>query len=321
MNQTTPQGHERPMPPAIPKNILQGTGSSTLKGTGSPTVKGLLRPVRWVLYLSSAFALVATILLVPLARHTDDYFAWTIRPPLTAAVFGAFFWAAALFGYLSARQRTWADARALLPAAVVFTSLTLAATLIYIDRFHLSGATRFTRLVSSAWLVACWVEPPLLLGAFYLQLRAPGIDPPRADPLPIAFRLLLGLQSLIAIAAGAALCLDPIAVMSRWGWDLTPLTARALGAWLIPLGIVGAQAIWENDWDRIRAAMISLTVLGVSQLVVFGIFYDGLLFENAPAIAWVAYCLLIFLIGGYGAVEASRASRWDTRKHQAASAA
>ncbi len=288
---------------------------------GPSTTRQVIPPLRWLLYLSSAFAVVATILLVPLARHTDDYFAWTIRPPLTAAVFGAFFWATALFGYISGRQRTWIDVRPLLPAALFFTCLTLAATLTYIDRFHLTGGTPFTQLVTYAWLAACVIEPPLLLVTSYLQLRAPGIDPPRSNLLPGSFRVLLGLQSLTAIVTGAALTLDPFAVMAVWGWDLTPLTARALGAWLVPLGIVGAQALWENDWDRVRAAMISFAVLGVLQLVVFGIFYEGLLPGNSQAIAWVAYWLLILVLGGYGAVESSRASRWDSRKNQAAEAA
>ncbi len=287
-------------------------------------VKGVLRPVRWLLYLSSAFASVATILLVPLARHTDDYFAWTIHPPLSAAAFGAFFWASALFAYMSARQRTWADVRPLLPAAIAFTSLTLAATLIHIDRFHLTGADTFPRSVTYAWLAASVIEPPLLLVALLLQARATGSDPPRANPLPASFRLLLGLQSLVAGLVGAALFFDPLAIMFRWGWDLTPLTARALGAWLIGLGIAGAQAIRENDWDRVRPAMISFALLGILELIVFGVFYEGLLLWNPAAIAWVAYCLMVFVLGGYGAVESSRASRtsrWDTRKHQAASTA
>ncbi len=277
--------------------------------------------MRWVVYLGSACALVAAILLIAFARHTDDYFAWTVRPAMTAAALGAFFWAAALFGYMSARRRDWADARAGLPAGIVFTLLALVITFIYIDRLHLSGVTRLTLFLTYAWLAVCVIAPPLLIAAFYLQLRAPGGDPRRTELLPLPYRVLMAIQGLIAIVTGAVLLLNPAPLIPHWGWDLNPLDGRALGTWLVPVGMLVWQAIRENDWERARPALISLTVLGALQLVVFGAYYDGLLLGNASAIAWVAFWLATLFLDGYGVIESLRVSRIGTKDHRAAEAA
>jgi hypothetical protein len=68
-----------------------------------------------------------------LSESTDRLFAWTIKPPLTAAFLGANYWAASFLAFLSARERVWARARITYAVSVVFTSLTLLATLLHLD--------------------------------------------------------------------------------------------------------------------------------------------------------------------------------------------
>lgn len=287
----------------------------------STTVKQVTLLLRRLLYLGGAFTLIGGFQLIAGARHTDDYFAWTIKPAATAAVLGAFFWGTTAIAWLSARERIWARARGAVPAAVAFTVLTLAATLIHIDRFHLANPSALTRLVTYVWVAVYAIAAPALTVLYYLQLRAPGGDPARGERLPGLFRLLLGIQSAIAVAVGAGLFIAPAAMIPIWGWDLTPLSARALGAWLIPLSIVGAQAIWENDWERVKASMIGLFVMAVIQVVAFAVFYDGVLLASAAALAWVGFWLLVLVIGGYGSVEALRVSRERFGNPRAAEAA
>src|SRR5664279_3021694 len=52
-----------------------------------------------------------------------------------------------------------------------------------------------------------------------------------------------------------------------WPWTLTRLTGRAIGAWLVGLGIAAVQAVRENDWMRIRPATMSYVVFGGLELV------------------------------------------------------
>ena len=73
------------------------------------------------------------------SEQTDQYFAWTIRPPLTAAVLGALYWSAVPFVFLSAREREWANARLAVPGVLVFTTLGLIATVLHADRFHFTS--------------------------------------------------------------------------------------------------------------------------------------------------------------------------------------
>lgn len=54
-----------------------------------------------------------------------------------------------------------------------------------------------------------------------------------------------------------ALLVAPGFAAPLWSWQLTPLTARAIGAWLIGLGIAAAQVLREGDLMRVRNVQIS----------------------------------------------------------------
>lgn len=286
----------------------------------SATVRQTLPLLRWLLYIGSAFTFIAGIQLVALARHTDTYFAWTIRPPFSAAALGAFFWATSVFTLLSGREAAWVRARGAFPAAIAFTTLTLAATLISFDRLHFGPYPASTQFLTYVWIAVYVVAPPVLLISFILQMRVAGGDPPRGERLPLPFKVLLVIQNAMALAVGAALFSSPEAMILYWGWDLLPLTARVLGAWLLALGMVGIQAVWENAWERVRAPMISLAILGLLQVVAFAIFFENPWFDRPGAVYWIAYWLAVLVLGGYGTVESLRAS-WATGKQKAAEAA
>ena len=55
---------------------------------------------------------------------------------------------------------------------------------------------------------------------------------------------------MVMLPVGAMLFLAPQLTAPVWPWMLTPLTARAVGAWLVGLGTVAALGIRENDFDR-----------------------------------------------------------------------
>ena len=94
-----------------------------------------------------------------------------------------------------------------------------------------------------------------------------------------------------------------------WPWLLTPLTARAIGAWLIGLGIAAGHIGWENDWQRVRAGILSLTVFAGLELIVlvrFAFAQDGA--YGPPVVDWgdvQAWAHMIFMVsilaaGAYG---------------------
>jgi hypothetical protein len=102
-------------------------------------------------------------------------FAWTIRNPLGAAFLGAGYWASVAFEALAARQRIWANARIAVPTVLVFTVLTLVATLLNLGQFHLGGQFAIsTRIVTWAWIAIYIVVPLLMVIILAVQLRTPG---------------------------------------------------------------------------------------------------------------------------------------------------
>jgi hypothetical protein len=60
------------------------------------------------------------VFLFALGEDTHRLFAWTIKPPLTAAFLGANYWSAIFLAVLSARERVWANARITYVVSVVF---------------------------------------------------------------------------------------------------------------------------------------------------------------------------------------------------------
>jgi hypothetical protein len=203
-----------------------------------------------------------------LSEHTDRYFAWTIDVPLTAAFLGAGYWASVALEWLAAREASWARARIAVPAVFVSTTLTLVATLVHLDLLHLGGENSLmTRTVTWAWLAIYIFVPLAMLVLIARQLRPPGEDLSRGLPLSYWMRTVLSVQAAVFLGLGVALFIDPERSASLWPWALTPLTSRAVAAWLLGIAVAAGQTVWENDAHRVRVAFISYVALGVLQLV------------------------------------------------------
>ena len=272
-----------------------------------PNIRTLLPSMRILLYAGSGFVLIAGIQLLVFADQTEILFAWTIKPPLTAAVLGAFYFGSMCYSFLSARGQVWAYTRGGVPGVIFFTWLTLAATLLHLDRFHFNSANPFTLTVTYTWLVIYALEPTALVVLLYLQSRAPGSDPARAAVLPGGFRAILFIQGILFLFFASALFIAPQTMIPLWGWALTPLTARALAAWIFSLGIVSVRAAWENDWTRIRISMISYAILGALQFFALGLYARDMDWSAPSGWAFTALIASILGVGTYGWFKARRA--------------
>ncbi|HWQ11314.1 MAG TPA: hypothetical protein VNL77_00865 [Roseiflexaceae bacterium] len=271
-----------------------------------PTIPAM----RLMLYAAAALVFVSGVQLFVLADRTADFFAWTIRPPLTAAFLGAAYWAACAAELIAARQRRWADARIAVPAVLVFTAATLVVTLLHLDRFHLGREEPLARGAAWAWLVV-YAAVPLLLGALLLvQLRAPGAEPQRSAPLPLWVRANLALHAALMLPLGLALLAAPQATIGLWPWQLTPLTGRAIGAWSLGLGFAALHALMEGDWRRLRPATPLYVLFGLLGLLALAR-YPAEVDWPRPS-AWVLVALLLnMLVGGLLGWRAVRDVRGD----------
>ncbi len=147
-----------------------------------------------------------------LTTHTDQFFAWTIKVPLTAAVLGANYWSSAALAILASRERAWADGRISISVALVFAPVTTAATFIHFGLFHTDS------FFGWFWIVAYAIYPPMLLFLLYRQLRVPGGDPPRTSPLPPWVRATFAAHAAVLVPLGVVMFVAPGAAGHLWLW-------------------------------------------------------------------------------------------------------
>src|SRR3954462_2049879 len=149
--------------------------AATPIGARSRRIRRVLPSMRALLVVFSVLTALAVGALYVLAERTDDYFAWTIQPALTAAFLGAGYAAGFVLVVLSLRDPVWAHSRVAVLTILVFVVLTTVATLIHIDRFHFMVEFADSGCVAEAaawsWLAVYIIVPLLLLTLLLPQER------------------------------------------------------------------------------------------------------------------------------------------------------
>lgn len=247
-------------------------------------------------WLAVALVTSVGVFLFVLSGDTERLFAWTIKPPLTAAFLGANYWAAFFLAFLSARERVWANARITYAVSVVFITLTMVATLLHLDKFN------FDNVNGWLWTVVYVGVPPLLLYLIVGQLRLPGGDPPRRYPIERALFPLIVVQLAVVLAVGVALFVAPSTSDNLWPWTLTPLTSRAVGAWLLALAAGLASTLYERDWRRIRVAVPTFAAMPVFQAIALARYSDTVDWSSTSLWLYIAYLASLLALGAFGLV-------------------
>lgn len=254
-----------------------------------------------MLLVASILVFLVGIPLYLVPTRTDTLFSWTINPPLTAAFLGAGYWGSFFIEFLCSRERVWARARVAVPAVLVFTTLTLIATLLHIDKFHFgSDFSLWTQAGTWVWLAIYAFVPPILLILWILQARTQGEDPPIQMPMPNWVRAVFIVQAIIMIPLGIAFTLIPTTVTPViWPWTLSALTGRAIGAWLIGIGIAAGHMAAEAGWERIYGGLVGYLVFAALELLALARFAFATYPESGePVVDWTdmrAWVYLLFL--------------------------
>ena len=266
---------------------------------GSPSVRRLTMPMRWLLYAAAALVFLAGAQLFILGEQTATYFAWTVAPPFTAAFLGAAYWAAVPVEVIAARQMSWAQARAAIPGIWLFTALTLVATLLHFDRFHFSSPDPTPQAAAWLWLGIYIVVPVAMLLIAILQTRGHGGDPDRVKTLPSWLRIALIVVGGGMMAVGLVLFATPFAIIPVWPWPLTPLTARAIGAWFLGIGLGAFLAYRENDFARVRPVGAGYAFFAVLEFVALARYLGEVSWGNPAAWVYLAFLIVLLPIGLY----------------------
>jgi len=283
---------------------------ATPEAHGEP--RTLTTGLRTLLVVAGSLVLLTGLQLFAFPQATDRYFAWTVQPAMTAVFLGAAFWSSMVLEWSAARRTYWSDARIAVPSVLVFTALTLLATVLHLAKFHLGAEfAAGTRVVAFAWLVLYALVPVLLALLLVDQTRRPGTDPPRLRPLGRATASVVGVQAALLLVVGTVLFITPSRAIDWWPWALTPLTGRAVGAWCVGLGVAAAHALWESDVHRLRPAANAFAVFGVLQVVALVRYGGELDWDATPAPVYVAFLLSTVGVGLTVLVRARGSDRAD----------
>ena len=134
----------------------------------------VLPETRWLSTIIIPFLVVAFGILFLLPDHTQELFAWTIRPRMTPMMLGAAYLGGAYFFVRAATFARWHWVKVgFLPVTTLATFLGIA-TLLHWNSFNHSHISFF------AWAIMYFTTPFLVLGAW---LRNRNTDP--GTPMPM----------------------------------------------------------------------------------------------------------------------------------------
>lgn len=258
----------------------------------------VVRPLRVILLVAAGLVFLAGVQLFVFPLRTAEWFAWTVKAPMTAVFLGASYFSSVVLELAGALSERWGRARLTTWAVLVFTTLTLLVTLVHLDAFHLgSEQPTSARVVTWGWLAIYAGVPAAMLVGIVQQSRtrtdgsAPAQD---VRPLAPAWRMLLAGLALVLLAGGVALLLFPAWAAGAWAWPLTDLTARAIGAWLVGLGWAAAHA-WLID-DVRNVVPLGLTGVAFVVLQAVALARHGDVLDRSSWQA-IAYLVLLAWIG------------------------
>lgn len=244
----------------------------------------------------SGLTLLAFIALFVMAAQTDRYFAWTIAPAATAAFLGAAYGAGCVLVILGLRAGRWARVRTPYVTILIFTVVTLIATIKHRDRFHFGEEAVIARSAAWFWLAIYVVVPVAMLTMLILQELHREVGRPRRQPLPPHIAIPLGLQGAALLVVGVALFVAPRSSAPWvWPWALTPLTARMVAAWLVAFGIASVLILRQANLAESRISAWAYAMLGALELVV-ALRYVETVRWSSPA-AWVYVAMAVSMVG------------------------
>jgi hypothetical protein len=256
-------------------------------GTGVRSDR-ILPETRWISALIVPFLVAAFAILYLFPDHTQELFAWGIQPRMSAMMLGAAYIGGAYFFVRAALAARWHWVQVGFLPVTTFATLMGIATILHWDRFHHGSISFF------AW-VGLYFTTPFIV--FLLWLRNHATDPgPTSHDLrvPRLVRLLIGIVGGLTLLTSMILFLQPGFMISTWPWQLTPLTARVMGA-LFALTGVGELAIaLDARWSAVRiplqSQLMGLVLIGLAMV------FSWSNFHQANPLTWIFLASIVFLL-------------------------
>lgn len=248
----------------------------------------ILPETRLISAIIVPFLVVAFGILYLLPDHTHQLFAWGIQPRMSAMMLGAAYIGGAYFFVRVATNSRWHWVHVGFLPVTTFATLMGIATILHWDRFNHGSISFF------AW-VGLYFTTPFVVFLLWLRNRATDPGPLSHDLLVPGFvRLVIGIVGGLILLTSMILFLQPSFMISYWPWQLTPLTARVMGA-LFALTGAGELAIaLDARWSAVRiplqSQMVGIALIGLAMV------FSWSTFHQANPLTWVFLANIVFLL-------------------------
>jgi hypothetical protein len=271
----------------------------------APPSRGLLTPLsRAGVILLLVLALANGLYLYLFPAQAESHYAWSIKPPISAAFLGAGFLAGTVAtGLVVFAVEQWRSLRTLPPALFVLATTLFAATLIHADKF------RWGYPPTWVWALVYGAVP---FGVTYLWLRQEreAQSLPEADPELRPVRTLSAVAGCVLVAGAAALFVAPADVGDLWPWQLTPLLGRAVAPWYALFGVVLLAC--ARSLRRPEEAIIPYATLLAWSLLLLALpfLHDAdVVRDGAERMVWLAVSVALALLSAFALLRAVPAAR------------
>ena len=268
---------------------MQSTGNTGNVRVSHARTDRIFPETRWVSAIIVPFLLAAFVILYLFPDHTQQLFAWGIQPRMSAMMLAAAYFGGAYFFVRTATNARWHWVKVGFLPVTTFATLMGIATILHWDRFNHGYLSFF------AW-VGLYFTTPFIV--FLLWLRNRCADPGPTDTssdlrVPDVVRLLIGIVGSLTLLTSIILFLQPGFMISNWPWQLTPLTARVMGALFALTGVGELTIAFDVRWSAVRIALQS-QMIGIA-LIALAIVLSWSNFHQANPLTWVFIVSILFL--------------------------
>ena len=260
---------------------------------GHPNRDEVLRETRWVAILIIPVLLAAFVILYFFPDSSGEYFAWPIKPRMSAMMLGATYFTGAIYFSVVARSKVWHQVRLGLLPVVLFASILGVATIMHWAKFSHDKPQFWL------WVLLYSVLPFVLLWLWLSNERRVRPSGTVADEVFLNHRtrVLIGVIGSGLAVTSLALFAMPTAVIDYWPWKLSALTARITSAELGLFAFFMLEVALVGRWSEVRKLLFPQLVSPVVFVVSIAASWDN--FDQSNPFTWgfVAFVLIVFLVG------------------------
>src|SRR6185436_1939534 len=205
------------------------------------------------------------------------YFAWPVKPELTATFLGAGFILRSYFGYHLWRDKYWYTLRWSMNGDFAFLGTLFVTTWWHASEmnWHIQGISDglriFSLIIAHIWVIAYTFEP---LTVFLLHPR----DAEANAPVPSEFaegaiqpvmKNALAATFFLGAAFWAILFIAPAFANTRWPWELNAFDSRIMSAWFAGTSVWSVTMYFMKDWAEIKIGVRALMLFLLCEFVVW----------------------------------------------------